>query len=461
MRQGFSEEPSIEPQIQAIDDGSTSTRLDAPSPNNKKASKPTSKQHNVIIQPRLRPMPFKLQDIPPPALPVPTKVQTVNGVSYFQVEDLPVNRRGFKYKLCRPNPLFTSNFYSTTDLSPYQACVSLFDRSSGILFSQDSMSVTSPQGWRSARSNVGIREGSYYFEFKILNADENSHVRVGVARREASLEAPVGYDAYGYGIRDVDGELMFISRRKNVCVENGFTTGDVVGFLIELPSLKEHKREIREFVESKTAEISTQHQAKKKKTKWKQNTVEQNEIFNAHDNIVRDQIPTKSKGALYYDQYEYTKTKTMDHLLNPITVFGEKAVIEMDDKTKNIPVIANSRIRVFKNGVEQDSCIDNLYSFLPTNIEEREDLNLEPNVQQQQNPGYRNTDDSTLGYYPMLSTFQNGAVRLNAGPDFEFPPPEPVKPLNDRYEEQVIEEWYWDVLDEVEAQYLDSFDDDN
>lgn len=457
MRQGFSEEPSVEPQVQTIEDGDNATRPSGSHPH-LQPSQYTQKQHNVIIQPRLRPMPFKLLDIPPPALPVPTEVCTINGISYFQVEDLPVNRRGFKYKLCRPNPIFTSNFYSTTDLPPYHACVSLFDRSSGILFDKDSMSVTQSQGWRSARSNVGIREGSYYFEFRILNADENSHVRVGLARKEASLEAPVGYDAYGYGIRDIDGDLMFISRRKNVCVKDGFTMGDVIGFLVELPSLKEHKREIQKFVENKREEMSTEHKSKKRKSKWKQKNVEENEIFIVHDNIVRDQIPTKSKGALYYDQYEYTRTKTMDHLLNPITVFGEKAVIEMDDKTKNIPVIANSKIRIFKNGVEQDTCIDNLYSFLPTNIEEREDLNLEPNVQQLQNSGYRNTDDNTLGYYPMLSTFQNGAVRLNAGPEFEFPPPEPVKPLNDRYEEQVIEEWYWDVLDEVEAQYLDSFD---
>ncbi|KAI5968972.1 ASH2 [Candida margitis] len=457
MRQGFSEEPSIEPQVQAVQDGGSVTRLDETSLNNQQ-SQAVQKQHNVVIQPRLRPMPFKLQDIQAPALPVPTEVCTVNGVEYFQVEDLPVNRRGFKYKLCRPNPIFTSNYYSTTDLPPFQACVSLFDRSSGVLFSKDSMSVTQSQGWRSARSNVGIREGSYYFEFKILNVGENSHVRVGLARREASLEAPVGYDAYGYGVRDVDGQLMFISRRKNVCVKDGFTTGDVIGFLVELPPLKEHKRDIQAFADKKREEMSTEHKSKKRKPRWKHKSVEENEMFIAHDNIIRDQIPTKSKGALYYDQYEYTRTKTMDHLLNPITVFGEKAIIEMDDKTKNIPVIANSKIRVFKNGVEQDTSIDNLYSFLPTNIEEREDLNLEPNVQQSQNPGYRNTDDNTLGYYPMLSTFQNGAVGLNAGPDFEFPPSESVKPLSDRYQEQVIEEWYWDVLDEVEAQYLDSFD---
>ena len=460
MRQGFSEEPSIEPQVQAIgDDGGGMTRRDESHLTAQQPSITIQEQHNVIIQPRLRPMPFKLQDISQPSLPIPTEVCTLNGETYYQVEDLPVNRRGFKYKLCRPNPLFTSNFYATTDLPPYQACISLFDRAPAMLFSKDSMSVTQAKGWRSARSNVGVREGSYYFEFKILNSDKNSHVRVGVARREASLEAPVGYDAYGYGIRDVDGQLMFISRRKNVCVENGFTTGDVIGFLVQLPSLKEHKREIEEFVENKRAEMSMEHKSKKRKHKWKQISVEENEMFIAHDNIVRDQSPTKSKGALYYDQYEYTRTKTMDHLLNPITVFGEKAVIEMDDKTKNIPVITNSKIRVFKNGIEQDTCIDNLYSFLPTNIETREDLNLEPNVQQLQNPGYRNTDDNTLGYYPMLSTFQNGAVRLNAGPEFDFPPPETVKPLNDRYEEQVIEEWYWDILDEVEAQYLDNFDD--
>ena len=51
----------------------------------------------------------------------------------------------------------------------------------------------------------------------------------------------------------------------------------------------------------------------------------------------------KYKNALYYEQYEYTTTKTMEHLLNPVTVFGEKAIIEMDDKRKNIPVIPNSR----------------------------------------------------------------------------------------------------------------------
>ena len=120
--------------------------------------------------------------------------------------------------------------YSTTDVPPYHVCASLFDRSSGILFSNDLKSITTAQGWRSSRTNVCIREGSYYFEFKILNSNEKSHVRIGVGRKEASLEAPVGFDGYSYGLRDVDGQFMTISRRQKLCIENGFKTGDVIGF---------------------------------------------------------------------------------------------------------------------------------------------------------------------------------------------------------------------------------------
>ena len=105
-----------------------------------------------------------------------------------------------------------------------------------------------------------------------------------------------------------------------------------------------------------------------------------------------------------------------------------------------------------------------MYSFLPTNLEDTEDINLGPNTRQQLNPNYRNTDDGSLGYYPMLSAFQYGVVQLNPGPDFDFAPPpitttkERVKPLSDRYNDQVVEQLYWDIIDEVEAQYLDSFD---
>lgn len=295
-----------------------------------------------------------------------------------------------------------------------------------------------------------------------MKADDKSHVRVGIGRKEASLEAPVGFDGYSYGLRDVDGQFMTISRRQKICIEGGFQTGDVIGFLIELPPLEEHRKAIAEFTTEKSKLQGDQKQKKRKKKKIEHN-IQDNIKFNQDGNVVRDQIPIKYKNGLYYEQYEYTTTKTMEHLLNPVTVFGEKAIIEMDDKTKNIPIIPNSRIRIFKNGIEKD-CISDIYSFLPTNLEDTEDINLGPNTKQQLNPNYRNTDDGSLGYYPMLSAFQYGVVQLNPGPNFDYSPPpittdrQEVKPLCTRYSDQVVEQLYWDLIDEVEAQYLDSFD---
>ncbi|KAL6451610.1 ash2 Set1 complex component ash2 [Candida maltosa Xu316] len=465
MNKETSEEPSIEPQVQGNEsiesEDSYTTRLKsrqrADELGNK--SKLKQKEHNVVIHPRLKPVPFRNSDlmVHSDTYPLNEPVITIKDVQFYQVEDLPLNKRGFKYKDCRPNPEFVSNLYSTTDDHPYTVRTSIFDRSPAILFNDDLSAITTTQGWRSARANVCIREGSYYFEFVVLNSEDSSHVRIGIGRKEASLEAPVGFDGYSYGLRDVDGQFMTISRRQKLCIENGFKTGDVIGVFIELPSLEEHRKAVDSFINEKNELYKHEHKLKKRRKRKVEVDIKDNEKFNAFNNIVRDQIPIKYKNSLYYEQYEYTTTKTMEHLLNPVTVFGEKAVIEQDDKTENIPVIPNSKIRFFKNGVEQES-ISNLYSFLPTNIEDNEDINLGPNTKQQQNPNYRNTDDGTLGYYPMLSAFEYGVVKLNPGPEFAFPPQEPVKPLSDRYDDQVVEQYYWDILDEVEAQYLDSFD---
>ncbi len=58
----------------------------------------------------------------------------------------------------------------------------------------------------------------------------------------------------------------------------------------------------------------------------------------------------------------------------------------------------------------------------------------------------------------MMSVFLNGVVKINAGPNFRFPISEEAQPLCKRYDESVVEEWLWDLIDEVEADYLDSFD---
>ncbi|KAG8900091.1 hypothetical protein FRC00_014526, partial [Tulasnella sp. 408] len=79
-------------------------------------------------------------------------------------------------------------------------------------------------------------------------------------------------------------------------------------------------------------------------------------------------------------------------------------------------------------------------------------------------------DDGSLGYYPFLSVFNDARLSINAGPNFDFPPPPDVdrllfpnkpsgesstptwRPLCDRYAEFMNEEFAQDELDEVEAQ---------
>lgn len=435
------------------------------------------KTHNVIVQSRLKPVPFKHLDLYNfgPQQPQISPAFTIGDKGFYQTDDHPFNRRGFKYKPCQPNPIFKSNLYSTTDLSPFKVRISHFDRSNGIAFNKDLDTVSTNQGWRSVRSNVPIREGKYYFEFNIISANDPStkgHVRVGVARKEASLEAPVGFDGYGYGLRDLNGQKMTLSRPKEfMSLKNdsdlqNFKSNDTIGFLIELPDLKKHREALKRFVNEKQSEkpVKLDESPAKKKRKTKKDSGNNDEFkFNLHDNILRDQIPIKYKNALYYEQFEYTPTKQMDHLLNPVTVFGEKAILEEQNNlihsSQNIPKIPNSKIIVFKNGIEIGCMFEDLYSFLPVKFDDDLIDETISNLKQDQNSNYRNTDDGSLGYYPMLSVFLNGIVGLNPGPDFKYPIKDDlVKPLSDRFDESIVEEWMWDLIDEIELEYLDSFE---
>lgn len=454
-------EPSIEPQVSATDAASP-----APSVKEKSGATTRSKRKpdeltpleikqraaNVVIHPRLKPTPFFHENFD--ALPAKTLELPVKNSNFFYFDDLPLNKRGFKYKPCRPNYMLPSNLYLTCDYPPYKARVSYFDRSAGIACSEAMDAITTASGWLSARSNVGIREGKWYFEYNIVSANDESksHVRVGLARKEASLEAPVGFDGYGYGLRDLNGQKVHLSRpRPYMSGDDGFKTGDVLGFLVDLPSVEDQKRHNSEFA-------NTLHENHKKKRKTSVLPADDEEKkLNMHNNIVRDQIPIKYKNALYYEQYEYTPTKQMDHLLNPVTVFGEKAILESESKQPTLPTIPQSRIEVFRNGQSCGTMFEDLFSFLPLNVDS-DAAASDANTKQQQNSAYRNTDDGTLGYFPMMSSFLKGVVEFNPGPHFHHPIPENARPLCERYDERVVEEWFWDLVDEVEAEYLDSFD---
>ena len=58
------------------------------------------------------------------------------------------------------------------------------------------------------------------------------HVRMGWSMRTGELQAPVGYDRWSYGYRDVNGSRVHNSKREDRWGGVGFGPGDVIGFAI-------------------------------------------------------------------------------------------------------------------------------------------------------------------------------------------------------------------------------------
>ena len=137
-----------------------------------------------------------------------------------------------------------------SEYEPFRARLSHEDSSAQILFDNNN-AITTEKGFRMSRANVSVREGRWFWECKIISgirppndggADpgDGGHVRIGVARREATLEGPVGFDAYSYGLRDVGGQKVTRSRPVDFA-QSDLREGDVIGVELTLPSLPFHR----------------------------------------------------------------------------------------------------------------------------------------------------------------------------------------------------------------------------
>jgi Set1/Ash2 histone methyltransferase complex subunit ASH2 len=133
------------------------------------------------------------------------------------------------------------------------------------------------RGYRMSRATHGISSGCYYYEVVILeppsvseivaslptntrigktlqqqmqqalkeeqeNAPKTStfggHVRLGFSMRTGDIQAPVGYDKWSFGIRDIGGAKVHCSKREDHWGGEDFGPGDVVGCLIYLQDSK-------------------------------------------------------------------------------------------------------------------------------------------------------------------------------------------------------------------------------
>lgn len=411
------------------------------------------------------------------------------------------NKKGFKYTHCVADPQFRhKQFYRATESRPYGPRMSHEDSDKWFHFDESATVVTNEKGWRMGRGNVCAREGRLYFEVKILKGIPQEgpkdpidlrtnevvpgpHIRMGWARREAPLDAPVGFDAYSYGITDARFEAMTRSRAtkifrplpkgakgkhmkprpphgKSMPVEYitdlDAREGDVIGLEIQLPSLSLH-RKVVEGIYNPAVDIGDGFDAiTTPKDKW--------DVEKPVD-IIRDRIAVPYKANIYFEHWDFTATKAVElyHDRGPVV----KVHPSPNHDEVCLRSLPHSHIKVYKNGEEIGIASENLLAFLPPASQ--------PSAEAVKNGARVGYDDAIVGYYPAISAFNGGMAQVNFGPDFWFPTQEMLKQrekdtdmfgnantggpvpegrqlraIGERYKEQIAEDVLWDIVDELD-----------
>ncbi|KAH8689810.1 hypothetical protein BGW36DRAFT_364555 [Talaromyces proteolyticus] len=382
---------------------------------------------------------------------------------FHEVADKLTNKNGFRYSYAISDPNFKNIKYRQTDVAPYHARFSFEDSPAAIAFTKDGLAVATSDAWHSARANVCAREGSYYYEARVISGivkesqsttngnvpnpapSSRGHVRLGFSRREAELDVNVGVDCYGYGIRDVNGEVINRMRCEHFFDKGeSVDEGDVIGLLITLPSLSLHKK-----VVEGTYDPSTEKPAKEPPTVT---------------NFIRDRVPFHLKSDFCWQQSNiYPSKQLRDYAFNlkETPTFGPPSPLNSEDAS--LRTLPGSSITIFKNGVQMGTAFKDLFAFLPpasrltngTNnlgIGERE-----------------NADDGMIGYFPTVSCYGGGAVECRfespwwygppaveslKGEDGDVPPPTVIKPFGERFNDQIVEDIVADIVDDIEAMLL-------
>lgn len=342
---------------------------------------------------------------------------------------------------CAADPAFThSRYYRQSDERPYGPRFNFSDSDRNFYYdSRYGRTVTNEKGWRMGRANVVAREGTFYYEIKILKGvpPEGSpasmqqsapgplpHIRVGWSRREAPLDAPVGFDSYSYGLTDIRMEPMHKSRASKFLddgsesksskakrtkkatkpyggKDTGFAandtarTGDVIGLSITLPPLTIH-RKVADGSFNPAVDLSA--------------PLEKDDASTA-PNIVRDRYPVPYRNAMYFETLEYRASKGMEG-------YGDRGPFAKEEPSANhadpsLRTLPESSIKVWKNGKRIGAAFRGLMAFLP------------PASQPASEKGVRlGLDDGLCGYLPAVSAFSGAVAEVNFGPEFWFPPEE-------------------------------------
>ncbi|XP_055849029.1 set1/Ash2 histone methyltransferase complex subunit ASH2 [Episyrphus balteatus] len=231
----------------------------------------------------------------------------------------PFNKDGYRYILAEPDPHapFRQEFDESSDwagkpipgwlyrtLVPNSVLLALHDRAPQLKIAEDRLAVTGEKGYSMVRATHSVNRGRWYFEITIEEMPEGSATRLGWGQEYGNLQAPLGYDKFGYSWRSRKGTRFHESHGKHY--SEAYIEGDTLGFLIDLPEV-----ELTEYLPS----------------------------------TFKDRPLVKFKSHLYYEDKD-----------------------RVQETLKNFKTLPQSKIEFFKNGKSQGVAFTDIYggSYYPT-----------------------------------------------------------------------------------------------
>lgn len=180
---------------------------------------------------------------------------------------LPPTRDGFRYhwgeddpELCRAyrqaiinNDALKRLMFTRRKLTFTYVRLSENDRAQQLKLEND-FTVTGEKGYSMVRATHCMNRGKFYYEVTINKMRKGSNgddkeieaARIGWGQKYANLQAPLGYDHYGYSYRSRYGTKFHQAKGQTYDKGGGYGEGDVIGCMIELPyGNKKHLVEAR------------------------------------------------------------------------------------------------------------------------------------------------------------------------------------------------------------------------
>ena len=118
----------------------------------------------------------------------------------------------------------------------------------------DGLTVTGDKGYSIVRGTHSLSYGRWYYEFKVLECPGNAAIRAGCGTVLSVLQAPLGYDRFGYSWRSRKGTIFHDSRGQRY--SDGYGIGDVIGCYIEIPPIDKTADVLPDSCKSEVSKLS-------------------------------------------------------------------------------------------------------------------------------------------------------------------------------------------------------------